>query len=67
MSTADEQVGVHLYNNSGMLVMTLWEGQVFAGVPMNVEIPAHMLETGLYQLQILSSSGMVTSKLMVGN
>ncbi|MAI22548.1 MAG: hypothetical protein CL828_00675 [Crocinitomicaceae bacterium] len=67
MTEADEQVGVHLYNGSGMLVMTLWEGQVFANVPMNIEVPASMLQTGLYQIQILSASGTVTTKLMVGN
>jgi hypothetical protein len=67
MTQLDEQMAVNLYNGNGMLVMTLWEGQVFADVPMNIEVPASMLETGLYQIQILSTSGMVTTKLMVGN
>ena len=56
MSEADEQVAVNLYNGNGMLVMTMWEGQVFADVPMNIEVPANMLETGLYQIQILSQA-----------
>ena len=67
MTESDAQVGVHLYSASGMLVATLWEGQVFADVPMNIEVPANMLETGLYQIQILSASGTVTTKLLVNN
>jgi hypothetical protein len=67
MTEVDEQVAVHLYNGNGMLVMTMWEGQVFADVPMNIEVPANMLQNGLYQIQILSTSGTVTTKLMVGN
>jgi hypothetical protein len=67
MTESDAQVGVHLYSASGMLVATLWEGQVFANVPMNIEVPANMLETGLYQIQILSASGTVTTKLLVNN
>jgi len=67
MTEVDEQVGVHLYSGHGMLVMTLWEGQVFADVPMNIEVPASMLDNGLYQIQILSASGTVTTKLLVSN
>jgi hypothetical protein len=67
MTESDAQVGVHLYGASGMLVATLWEGQVFADVPMNIEVPASMLENGLYQIQILSASGTVTTKLLVNN
>ena len=68
MSTADDQVGVHVYNSSGMLVMTLWEGQAFADVALTIEVPASMLQNGLYQIQILSANGsFITTKLMVGN
>jgi hypothetical protein len=68
MSTADDQVGVHLYNSSGMLVMTLWEGQVFADIALTIEVPASTLQSGLYQIQILSANGSsITTKLMVGN
>ena len=67
ITESDAQVGVHLYSASGMLVATLWEGQVFADFPMNIEVPAIMLETGLYQIQILSASGTVTTKLLVNN
>ncbi|HBP45601.1 MAG TPA: hypothetical protein DD635_06830, partial [Flavobacteriales bacterium] len=67
MTNVDEQVAIHLYNGNGMLIMTLWEGEVFADVAMNIEVPASLLETGLYQIQILSASGSVTTKLLVGS
>ena len=61
-------VVVNLYNGSGMHVMTLWQGQIYADVPMTIEVPANTLQTGLYQIQILSANGNpVTTKLMVGN
>jgi hypothetical protein len=67
-STTDEVVTVHVYNGSGMLLMTLWQGQIYADVPMTIEVPANTLQTGLYQIQILSANGStVTTKLMVGN
>ena len=34
---------------------------------MNIEVPASVLDNGLYQIQILSASGTVTTKLLVNN
>jgi hypothetical protein len=67
MTTVDELVTVQVYNNAGVLVTTLFQGQVFADVPMTLEVSAGMFETGLYQIQLVSNSGMITTKLMVGS
>jgi len=68
VSTDDDVVAVNLYNGSGMLVTTLWQGQAYADVAVTIEVPANTLQTGLYQIQILSATGnSVTTKLMVGN
>jgi hypothetical protein len=45
----------------------LFQGQVFADVPMMLEVSANMFETGLYQIQIVSDNGSITTKLMVGS
>lgn len=65
MTSVNEMVSVNVFNASGMLVMNLYQGQVFAEVPMNIEIPSNVLENGLYQLQILSASGSISAKLMI--
>jgi hypothetical protein len=66
-TSVDELITVNVYNNAGVLVTTLFQGQVFANVPMALEVSANMFETGLYQIQIVSDNGSITTKLMVGS
>ena len=67
VTSVDELVTVNVYNNAGVLVAMLFQGQVFADVPMMLEVSANMFETGLYQIQIVSDNGSITTKLMVGS
>jgi hypothetical protein len=67
VTSVDELVTVNVYNNAGVLVTMLFQGQVFADVPMMLEVSANMFETGLYQIQIVSDNGSITTKLMVGS
>ena len=65
MASDDDYIVVYLYNGSGVLVSNLYQGQIAGGVTMTLEIPANELDNGLYQIQIISSSGVVTQKLLV--
>ena len=67
VTSVDEVVTVNVYNNAGVLVTMLFQGQIFANVPMTLEVSANMFETGLYQIQIVSDNGSITTKLMVGS
>ena len=67
MASDDEYVAVYLYNGSGLLVSSLYQGQVPGNVIMTIEVPSNELDNGLYQIQIVSSAGMVTRKLMVNS
>ena len=67
ITSDDEYVAVYLYNGSGLLVSSLYQGQVPGNVIMTIEVPSNELDNGLYQIQIVSSAGMVTRKLMVNS
>jgi hypothetical protein len=65
MASDDDYIAVTLYNGSGVVVLNLYQGQIAGNVTMTIEIPSNELDNGLYQIQIVSSSGVVTQKLMV--
>jgi hypothetical protein len=67
ISSQDERVQVNLYNTTGILVATFFNSTVHADVAITVEIPSNTIENGLYQVQVLSLSDMVTSKLMIAH
>jgi hypothetical protein len=67
VTSVDELITVNVYNNAGVLVTTLFQGQAFADIPMTLEVSANMFEAGLYQVQIISNNGAITAKLMVGS
>jgi hypothetical protein len=67
ISSQDERVQVNLYNTTGILVATFFNSTVHADVAITIEIPSNTIENGLYQVQVLSRSDMVTSKLMIAH
>ena len=67
ITSQDERVQVNLYNTTGILVATFFNSTVHADVAITIEIPSNTIENGLYQVQVLSRSDMVTSKLMIAH
>jgi hypothetical protein len=67
MASEDDYLEILLYNSSGLLVSTLFQGEVAGNLAVTIEIPSSELVNGLYQLQILSSSGVVTKKVMIAS
>ena len=67
MVSDDDYIEVFLYNNSGVMVSNLYQGEVAGNLNMTIEIHSNEFTDGLYQIQIISSSGVVTQKLMVSS
>ena len=67
MASDDDYIEVFLYNNSGVMVSNLYQGEVAGNLTMTIEIHSNEFTDGLYQIQIVSSSGVATQKLMVSS
>jgi hypothetical protein len=63
--TEDARVRVEVYDLNGIMVLSLFEGTVSAGLVNHLVVPVESLAGGMYQIQILSKKDLATQKLMV--